>query len=243
MDSHSPKGKIAILENTFYTVRSLRLEILAHLTKLGYEVHILSTGPEEDKQKLEHLGYNCLDVGSVVMNPIKALTFFYNLLRLISKTKPNIIFSFTVRPNIFGSIAARILHIPIVSNVTGTGPLIEDRSLLYKAIRLFYKIAFRKNQRIFFQNKDDYNYFLAKNFVRKSQSKLLPGSGVDTEFYKPVQKTNSDFVFLMISRLVIDKGVVNFVEAAKIVKEKFPSIRFQLLGPFWTQSISKNTIY
>jgi len=236
--------KIIILENTFYTVLSLRMEILRDFRSQGHMIYVLSTGDEEDREKLNKEGFQAIDVGSVVMNPMKALKFFMSLILEIKKINPEIIFSFTIRPNIFGSLVARILGIPIVSNVTGIGPLMEDKSLLYKLIRQLYKIAFNKNQKIFFQNKDDYSYFLENHYVQKNQAKLLPGSGVDTQYYSPMEKENTEqpFTFLMISRLIKDKGVLEYVQAAENVKQIYPQIQFQILGPFWTQSTSKNTI-
>jgi glycosyltransferase involved in cell wall biosynthesis len=234
---------IIILENTFYTVLSLRMEIMHYFKSKGYPIYVLSTGPKEDMDKLNQLGYQTIDVGSVVMHPIKALKYFFSLVREIKKINPEIIFSFTIRPNIFGSIVARILSKRIVSNVTGTGPLIIDNSWLYKTIRLVYKFAFTTNQCVFFQNKDDYSYFLENKYVKESQAKLLPGSGVDTSYYLPIEKNqNLPFTFLMISRLIKDKGVIEYIVAAREVKKQFPEVKFQLLGPFWTQSIGKNTI-
>jgi glycosyltransferase involved in cell wall biosynthesis len=126
--------------------------------------------------------------------------------------------------------------------VTGTGPLTVDDSLLYKAIRGVYKFAFQKNKIVFFQNAEDMEYFLQNAFVTAEQARLLPGSGVDTDHYTPREKQSRGFSFLMISRLIRDKGVMEYIAAAKILKAKHPEIEFKLLGPFWTQSVGKNTI-
>lgn len=210
---------------------------------LGFPIIVLSTGPSLDAVKLNNLGYQTIDVGSVVLNPIKAFGYFNALISNFKKIDPETIFSFTIRPNIFGSIVARIMDQRIISNVTGTGPLIVDNSWLYRLIRIIYKFAFKANQAVFFQNKDDYAYFLTQNYVKPSQAILLPGSGVNTEFYLPIKRDPNEHIhFLMISRLIKDKGVIEYVEAAKIIKRQFPQIKFQLLGPFWTQSIGKNTI-
>lgn len=219
------------------------MEIMHYFKDKGYPIYVLSTGPIEDMEKLNLAGYQTIDVGSVVMHPVKAIQYLISLVREIKTINPDIIFSFTIRPNIFGSIVARYLGKRIVSNVTGTGPLITDNSWLYKTIRLVYKIAFTKNQCVFFQNKEDYEYFLKNKYVKESQAKLLPGSGVDTNHYLPIEKDkNLPFTFLMISRLIKDKGVIEYIEAAREVKKHYPDVIFQLLGPFWTQSIGKNTI-
>lgn len=234
--------KIIILENTYYTVLSLRMEILRHFKAKGYEIYVLSKAEKNDIEILEKEGLLCRPVGTVVLNPIKAIQFFYRLFKEIKQIQPDIVFSFTIRPNIFGSLAARLLSIPIVSNVTGTGPLTTNKGLVYSLIRLAYKLAFTKNQRVFFQNQDDYNFFIKNKYVKKEQAKLLPGSGVVTDYYLPRPKTHKGFNFLMVSRLIVDKGVREYVDAARIVKSRYPEVQFNLLGPFWQQSTSKNTI-
>lgn len=237
-----PSQKIVILENTYYTVLSLRMDILRYFKNEGHEIYILSKAEQNDVELLTAEGFICRPVGGVVLNPFKAILFIFNLIREIKTIRPNIILSFTIRPNIFGSFVARWLNIPIVSNVTGTGPLTTDKSCIYALIRQAYKFAFQKNQRVFFQNKEDMQYFLSHNFVEKNQAKLLPGSGVDTIYFSPRKKQTNDFTFLMISRLIRDKGVVEYAEAAAIIRKQYPQIRCQILGPFWKQSISKNTI-
>jgi glycosyltransferase involved in cell wall biosynthesis len=234
--------KIIILENTYYTVLSLRMEILRHFKDKGYEIYVLSKAEKNDIEILEKQGFHCIPVGTVALNPIKAVQFFLKLIREIKQIQPDIIFSFTIRPNLFGSIAARLLGLPIVSNVTGTGPLTKDNGFVYRLIRLAYKFVFLRNQRVFFQNEDDYNFFLLNNYVRPNQAILLPGSGVDTEYYSPRPKTKNEFIFLMISRLIKDKGVQDYAYAAELVKMSYPEVKFQLLGPYWKQSTTKNTI-
>ena len=218
------------------------MEILRHFKDKGYEIYVLSKAEKNNIEILEKQGFHCRPVGTVVLNPIIACQFFFKLIQQIKQIQPDIIFSFTIRPNIFGSLAALFLSIPIVSNVTGTGPLTTDTGLVYRLIRLAYKFAFSKNQRVFFQNQDDYEFFLKNKYINKNQAKLLPGSGVDTDYYLPRPKTQKGFSFLMVSRLIVDKGVRDYIEAAQIVKSKYPEVQFCLLGPYWQQSISKNTI-
>jgi len=218
------------------------MEILRHLKAKGYELHILSKADSNDVERLRDEGFHCIDVGSVVLNPWKAFLFFARLVREIKRINPVIILSFTIRPNIFGSMVARLLNIPIVSNVTGTGPLTTDNRLVYRIIRGVYRFAFQKNQTVFFQNEDDYRYFLEKGYVTQTQAKLLPGSGVDTNYYAPRVKSSPSFTFLMVSRLIVDKGIRDYVEAARLVKKTILEIQFQLLGPYWQQSTAQNTI-
>jgi glycosyltransferase involved in cell wall biosynthesis len=236
--------RIVIIENTFYTVLSLRMEIIQYLQSKSLEVYVLSTGDAQDKQELESYQVKVFDIGKLVSNPFSLLGFLYRIYKNLKEFKPEIVYTFTIRPNIFGSLVAGWMQIPTVSNITGIGPLFENQSFVYRIARGFYHFAMKKNQCIFFQNAMDMNLFLNHNYCLPQQAKLLPGSGVDVEKFAPiaVKKTSNDFVFLMISRLIKDKGVLEYVEAARKVKQKFPQAQFQLLGPFWTQNLKSNTI-
>lgn len=218
------------------------MEILRYFRDKGFEIYVLSKAEDDDVERLEAEGFHCIAVGTVVLNPWRALMYFYRLLTAIHSIQPTLIFSFTIRPNIFGSIAARMLGYPIVSNVTGTGPLTTDTGLVYSLIKFAYKFAFLKNQRVFFQNEEDYQFFIHHGYVHSSQAHLLPGSGVDTKYYTPQPKSTLSFTFLMVSRLIVDKGVLDYIAAARLVRAMHPDIIFQLLGPFWQQSRAKNTI-
>lgn len=235
---------IVIIENTFFTVISLRMEIINHLKKNGYSVYILSSGDLKDKVYLENHSLFVYDLGKLVTNPISLVRYCFLMVKNLKQINPFIIFTFTIRPNIFGSLIGRLLKIPVVSNVTGVGPLFENPSLVYKFSRFLYRFAFKKNQMVFFQNPMDFKAFLTYFFVNEQQAKLLPGSGVDTDYYYPEPKKTKTafFSFLMISRLIKDKGVIEYVEAAREVKKKYPNAIFQILGPFWSQNLKQNTI-
>jgi glycosyltransferase involved in cell wall biosynthesis len=220
------------------------MEIIQYLQSKSLEIYVLSTGDAQDKQELESYQVKVFDIGKLVSNPFSLLGFLYRIYKFLKEIKPEIVYTFTIRPNIFGSLVAGWMQIPTVSNITGIGPLFENQSFVYRVARGFYHFAMKKNQRIFFQNAMDMNLFLNHNYCFPQQAKLLPGSGVDLEKFAPiaVEKTSNDFVFLMISRLIKDKGVLEYVEAARKVKQKFPQAQFQLLGPFWTQNLKSNTI-
>ena len=143
-----------------------------------------------------------------------------------------------------GNLVTRTLKIPTITNITGIGPLFQSNHFTYKAARSLYKHALKKTAHVFFQNQDDMSLFLNKNFVSKTKAQRIPGSGVDHEYYKPIEAKNSDkaFRFLFIGRLVKDKGIIEYVEAAKKIKILFPEIEFQVLGPLWTQNLKKNTV-
>ena len=236
--------RIVIIENTFYTVLSLRMEIIQYLQSKSLEVYVLSSGDVNDKQELESYQVKVYDIGKLVSNPFSLIGFLYRIYKFLNEINPIIVYTFTIRPNIFGSLVAGWMKIPTVSNITGIGPLFENQSFIYRVARGFYQFAMKKNQRIFFQNQMDMNLFLSHNYCLPQQAILLPGSGVDIKKFAPRKEENKSdkFVFLMISRLIKDKGVMEYIEAARIIKLKYPEVQFHLLGPFWTQNLKSNTI-
>jgi glycosyltransferase involved in cell wall biosynthesis len=154
-------------------------------------------------------------------------------MRKIFRTeRPDAIFSYTIMNNIFGALAARTLGIPFIPNVTGLGTAFLSGGFLQRIAEGLYRRAFRNLGVIFFQNEDDRDLFLERKLVTKLQARLLPGSGIDlTHFAATDYPTDSDApVFLMIARLLRDKGVLEYVEAARKVKSEHPSTHFQLLG-------------
>jgi glycosyltransferase involved in cell wall biosynthesis len=125
-----------------------------------------------------------------------------------------------------------MLGIPVINNVCGLGTVFLNKGLVSIVALTLYKIAFRFPRKIFFQNPDDRELFLLKKLVEASSTDLLPGSGIDLTYFSPYNKPKIEkqFTFLMISRIIHDKGVVEFIEAARLIKHQFPGIEFQLLG-------------
>jgi glycosyltransferase involved in cell wall biosynthesis len=122
--------------------------------------------------------------------------------------------------------------------------LFARNNIAYRAARTLYKFVLQKTALIFFQNYDDMNIFLEKKFVKPGRAERIPGSGIDHEYYKPLarRKTDDKFIFLFISRLVKDKGIIEYVEAARLVIKELPGAEFRVLGPVWLQNLKDNTV-
>jgi glycosyltransferase involved in cell wall biosynthesis len=120
----------------------------------------------------------------------------------------------------------------------------ESQSLAYKVARVLYTFVLKKTALVFFQNKDDLNIFLHRKFVKPEQAAIIPGSGVDYEYYAPQaqKRTDDKFVFLFISRLIKDKGILEYVEAAREMKKSHPNVVCQVLGPYYSQNLKENII-
>ena len=153
--------------------------------------------------------------------------------RLIKKVEPDIVFSYTIKPNIYGALAARKMGVPYVTNVTGLGSAIENKGLLKRFMIQLYKISLSKVQTVFFQNEKNRQLF-SNHKIALNKHIVLPGSGVNLKRFKllnyPSTKETVDFVF--ISRIMKEKGIDEFLEAAKQIKKKYPQARFHIAGFF-----------
>jgi glycosyltransferase involved in cell wall biosynthesis len=228
--------KIIISANSAWNVVNFRKGIVLELINHGFEVVVVSP-KDEYVVKLCALGcqHININVDNKGINPINDLYLFFQYLKIFYQVEPNVILTYTVKPNIYGSLAAYIFSIPIVNNISGLGTAFIRGGLLGRIVNFLYKISLRKSECIFFQNHDDEYLFLNKNLVTKGKVSVLPGSGVNLEYYQPsksniVNKDHDEFVFLLIARLIWDKGIQEYVDAARFVKKYNPKARFQILG-------------
>ena len=166
------------------------------------------------------------------LNPVKDGVLWLDYLRLFRRTKPEFYLGFTAKPNIYGSLAAQISGVVSLPNVSGLGTAFMSDGLLARFVSLLYRVAFRRCPIVFFQNPDDRDLFVARKIVRPDQARLLPGSGIDLVHFAPapMPADHDKLTFLFIGRLLGDKGVREFVEAARELRAEHPGWRFQLLG-------------
>ena len=165
------------------------------------------------------------------LNPYADLQLLRRYRTLLKRIRPAAYLSFTIKPNIYGSLAAASLDIPAIPNVSGLGTAFIRPGLLQQIVTHLYRFAFRRAPYVFFQNQEDCQLFLQGRMVKLEQARVLPGSGVDLDRFRPAALADGPPVFLFIGRLLRDKGVIEFVEAARRLRASFPEFRFQLLGP------------
>ena len=238
------KKKIAVIENGLFSTYTMREGLMQRLLKEGYDVTIL-THTNSFVSQVEKTGLHVMNIGSGNLNPWKVLKYIFNLYSALKKIQPDICLTFSIRPAIWGNFITRDLNIPTITNITGVGPLFTSKNLAYRIARSIYRHALQKTRKVFFQNFDDMNLFLQKKFVRKEIAERVPGSGVDYQKFSPITNAKTDeenFIFLFIGRLIKDKGIFEFVEAARVIRKKFPNIIFNVIGPFWHQNLKSNTI-
>jgi glycosyltransferase involved in cell wall biosynthesis len=227
--------KVAIVVNSSWAAYNFRLNLAKSFQNEGNQVVFIVPFDGNFSGKLQkHFECYNLNINPNSTNPFVDLKLFANLFLIYRKIKPNIICHFTIKLNIYGSVAARFCKIPNIGNITGLGTVFINRSLITFFVEWLYKFALFFSSKTFFQNKEDLEYFLNKRLIAKSKVGLLPGSGVDLNKFKysPLLEIHSEFKFLMISRLIKDKGLYEYVEASKILKNRYPNklVKFQLLG-------------
>lgn len=203
------------------------------LKEKGYEILIIAPR-DEYSQKLEQekIPYRHITIDNKGTNPFKDIYLTFDFYKIFKREKPHLILSYTIKPNIYGSIAAHFLNIPVVNNITGLGTLFIKANWLTKIAEYLYRHALRQSEKVFFLNNDDMHYFLRKKIIKKPQAEILPGTGIDHKKFVPypVIKTNSRFTFLLSARMIWVKGIETYVEAARILRDKYENIEFQLLG-------------
>ena len=224
---------ILMTVNAAWNIWNFRRPLVEALLADGHSVTVLAP-PDDSVADLERIGcrFRPLEMNVKGLNPIEDLKLQRRLKRIFREEQPDAILSFTIKNNIFGAWAARSAGVPFVPNVTGLGTAFLSGGLLQTIAEQLYRRAFGKLPVVFFQNEDDRCLFLDRKLVRADQARLLPGSGIDLVRFAQAAMPSAYAppVFLMIARLLRDKGVIEFVEAARQIQAWHPEACFQLLG-------------
>jgi len=219
--------------NTAWNIHNFRRGLIRALLEGGDRVTVV-TPRDAYVDQLRALGcdYVELPMDNKGTDPLRDGLLLLRYLRLYRRLKPDAVLHFTIKPVIYGGMTARMLGIPYVSNITGLGTAFLRQDWLTKLVQQLYRISQGRAQRIFFQNSDDAELFHGRHLVPAACSRVLPGSGIDLERFtlRPMPTDRERPVFLLVARLLWDKGVGEFVEAARIVHRKYPQVRFRLLG-------------
>ncbi|TRX48191.1 glycosyltransferase family 4 protein [Fulvivirga sp. M361] len=225
--------KVAIVLNTSWNVYNFRMGLIKALQKAGHEIVVISPY-DQYSEKIIDAGceYHKVKMDSRGANPIKDTALLFELFFKYRKIKPDVILHYTIKPNIYGTIASTLLGIPAVNNVCGLGTVFLNENLVSKIAGWMYRIAFRYPKKVFFQNSDDLDLFVRKQLIKSSVSEVIPGSGINVSHFTPDNnhKKNDRFTFLLISRLIHDKGILEYIEAIKSMRSEGINARFQLLG-------------
>ncbi|WP_039920126.1 glycosyltransferase family 4 protein, partial [Sulfurimonas gotlandica] len=224
--------KVAIVLNSAWQAYNFRFNLARSLKNANYEVCFIAPYDEKYSKLIEEeFNFHHIKIDAKGINPVSDLKTMVSLYKLYKRIKPDIVLNFTIKPNIYSSIVTGVLDIKVISNITGLGTIFIKQTLVTKVAKLLYKIALGFNNKVFFQNSDDMNLFIDNSLIKKEKTDLLPGSGVDLNKFIPIVKKSDDKLkFLLIARLLKDKGILEYIEAIKIIKNKYENIEFQILG-------------
>lgn len=224
--------KIVIVVNNSWYAWNMRANLGFAFQKQGYEVVFISPYDKYSENIKEHFRYIDININSKGINPIEDLKTIYMYYKTYKELKPDIVLQYTIKPNIYGTIAASMLNIPTINNIAGLGTLFIKQNFITSIAKWLYKFSQKRATKIFFQNQDDFKMFVEEKLVLQEKCDVLPGSGVDINKFVPIEKKEDDgvFRFLLISRMLWAKGIQEFIDAAKIIKEKYNNVEFQLLG-------------
>lgn len=231
------KPIIALLTNNDDDVYCFRKELIEALIADGYEMLIsCPDGPKFELMKDIPYIYDNPDIDRRGTNPVKDFGLLMHYRKLFKKYRPAVVLTYTAKPNVYASIAAHWMGIPVINNLTGLGSVVNESGMKQAFIMWLFKLAYQKSACMMFQNATNMQVAIDQGMV-KGDYKLIPGSGVNTDRY-PLQpypaggdgKEGEPIVFNYIGRVLHDKGVDDYIEAAKRIKAKYPQTEFNMLG-------------
>lgn len=227
--------KIVICINTAWNLVNFRAGLIRALVAAGHEV--VAVAPQDEyAAALGGLGcrYVPLPMDNGGTRPMQDALLLWRFWRLLRRERPDVYLGYTVKPNVYGSLAAHWLGIPVINNIAGLGAVFIKGGWLVQLVQGLYRAALGRSAKVFFQNGDDRQMFVQGGLVRPEATELLPGSGIDLRRFQPVPLPcpagSSAVRFLLIARMLRDKGVAEYVEAARTLKARWPMAEFCLLG-------------
>lgn len=228
----SRPARILVFANTAWNLLNFRRRLIVSLVEAGHEV-IAAAPPDPAMEPLAALGCRTVPVAIDPRgtSPLRDLALLARVVRLLRDERPDVALTYTIKPNIYGAIAARLCGVPVVATVTGLGTAFLADSVATRVVKPLYRLAFASPRTVFFQNADDRDLFVQAHLVAPQKCALVPGSGVDLARFCPAPLPQGRATtFLFIGRLLAEKGIGEFLEAARLVRARHPDVRFALLG-------------
>ena len=231
---------IAFVVNTSWHIYNFRLGLIKALQGEGYRIVAIS--PHDDftekliENDIEHYDVTINNIGT---NPFEDSLLICNYYKLYRSIRPDLLMHFTAKPNIYGSVAAKLLGIPAISSITGLGTIFLHSSIALSVAKLMYRITLRVPKKVFFENHNDRDLFVEKRYVPIEKTVLAPGSGINTALFRPrISKCAPDrkeVKFLLIARLLKDKGLLEYIDAIRLIRAKYgdATAHFSILGSFY----------
>ncbi|PZU16467.1 MAG: glycosyltransferase family 1 protein [Citromicrobium sp.] len=224
---------IIVSANEAWNLVHFRRNIIRALIDDGFKIVASAPFDADMSARLEELGcaFDPVPIDPAGINPLRDAQTMLAYQRIFARHRPIAFLSWTIKPNLYGAIAARMMGTISFPNVSGLGTAFMRQNLLNLVVRQLYRHGLSASKTVFFQNHDDCSMFVSKGLVRTEQARILPGSGVDTGHFAPSgRRRRPRGRFLMLARLIADKGVREFVEAARSMKRENPDLRFTIMG-------------
>ncbi len=232
---HNLMMKILFVDNSTRCFCIFRLPVAKAFQALGYKVYVASPAPYEyfreeiEKCNIHHIPY---DIGAKfsIVDDLKLCSTLY---KIYNEINPQFVVHYTIKPNIYGSIAAKLLKIKSLAVVPGTGSVFQKRGVVSKIVELLYHFAFQFPQKVWVLNNDDLNAFMQRRIISKNRIEILPGEGVNSQYFNSttIYKKNKKFVFLYMGRMLREKGVEYLANASAMLKNRgINSFEVHLLG-------------
>lgn len=222
---------ILILVNKETTIVNFRLEVVEALVKAGYKVYV--SVPDGDRlHEIESVGAEVIrtQFEKNGKNPFKDFSLMLTYKKLIEQTNADLVLTYTIKPNVYGGMAAASKKVPYVANITGLGTAVENGGLMQTLTLTLYRIGFRRISKVFFQNEENRKFFERRN-IAVAQHDSLPGSGVNLDKFAPIDyPVDGKTEFAFISRIMKEKGIEQYLDAAIVIKEKYPDTVFHVCG-------------
>lgn len=227
------KMKILIISNEPNSTYVLRKEVIKKIVENGYDVYL--TMPYGDRvENFKDIGVNFIEskLNRRGTNPYSDYKLYRQYKKIIKFVRPDVILTYTIKPNIYGGLAAAKYNMPYIANITGLGSALENKSLIQKLLIVMYKRAFRKINTVFFQNEENRQFFIDRK-IALGKHDLLPGSGVNLEKFKEVPYPDKEKIrFIFIARIMKEKGIDYYLNATTHFMSKYDNLEFHILGAY-----------
>jgi glycosyltransferase involved in cell wall biosynthesis len=231
--------KVLISLNSSWNIHNFRSGLIRALMAAGHQV--VAVCPDDGYvEHVRSLGcrVRVIEMDGQGTHPIREAKLLLAYWALLRGERPDVYLGYTVKPNVYGSMAAHLCGVPVINNIAGLGAVYIGGGWMSKLVSLLYKLALSRSRLVFFQNEDDRSLFIDKGLVHKNRTALVPGSGIDLNKFScaceapmlDVGEAGTPFCFLLVGRMLWDKGVGEYVEAARALRVRHPQVRFCLLG-------------
>jgi len=228
------KLTIALVANTTWSIYNFRLNLIRFLKDNGFNILVIAPKDNFSANLIsEGVSYQHINLDNYGINPISEIMSIRQLYKIYTKNDIDFIIHYTIKPNIYGSLAAKFAGISSIAVTTGLGHLLSFSNVFTRFISLsMYKLASQFSKEVWFLNKTDRDDFLRFKIVKSKKTFILPGEGVDTDYFKPVsiKENGKSMRFLFAGRIIWDKGFKQFIDAAQIIKKKYPLCQFDVVG-------------